>query len=37
MLRCPYFDGDLGSYDDSAARAVPGVRAVVVVPGPNPG
>ncbi len=37
MLRCPYFDGGIGSYDDAAARAVPGVRAVVVVPGPKPG
>ena len=37
MLRCPYFDGDIASLDDKAARAVPGVRAVVVVPGPKPG
>ena len=37
MLRCPYFDGDIAQLDDSAARAVPGVRAVVVVPGPKPG
>lgn len=37
LLRCPYFDGDIASYDDRAARAVPGVRAVVVVPGPKPG
>jgi isoquinoline 1-oxidoreductase beta subunit len=37
MLRCPYFDGGIGSYDDAAARAVPGVRAVVVIPGPKPG
>jgi isoquinoline 1-oxidoreductase beta subunit len=37
MLRCPYFDGGIASMDDSAARAVPGVRAVVVVPGPKPG
>jgi len=37
MLRCPYFDGDIASYDDRAARAVPGVRAVMVVPGPKPG
>ena len=37
MLRCPYFDGDIARLDDSAARAVPGVRAVVVVPGPKPG
>ena len=37
MLRCPYFDGEIASLDDSAARAVAGVRAVVVVPGPKPG
>jgi len=37
MLRCPYFDGGIASVDDAAARAVPGVRAVVVVPGPKPG
>ena len=36
LLRCPYFDGDIARYDDSAARAVPGVRGVVVVPGPKP-
>ncbi|HEY5558501.1 MAG TPA: molybdopterin cofactor-binding domain-containing protein [Steroidobacteraceae bacterium] len=37
LLRCPYFDGGIAGYDDSVARAVPGVRAVVVVPGPKPG
>ncbi len=37
MLRCPYFDGGIARHDDAAARAVPGVRAVVVVPGPQPG
>ncbi|HXV41155.1 MAG TPA: molybdopterin cofactor-binding domain-containing protein [Steroidobacteraceae bacterium] len=37
VLRCPYFDGDIASFDDRAARAVAGVRAVVVVPGPKPG
>jgi isoquinoline 1-oxidoreductase beta subunit len=37
MTRCPYFDGSIARLDDSAARAVPGVRAVVVVPGPKPG
>ncbi|MGQ0384793.1 MAG: molybdopterin cofactor-binding domain-containing protein [Gammaproteobacteria bacterium] len=37
MLRCPYFDGDIASWDDAAARAVPGVRAVVMVAGPKPG
>jgi isoquinoline 1-oxidoreductase beta subunit len=37
VLRCPYFDGDIAGFDDRAARAVAGVRAVVVVPGPKPG
>ena len=37
MLRCPYFDGGIANYDDAAARAVSGVRAVVVVPGPKQG
>jgi isoquinoline 1-oxidoreductase beta subunit len=36
MLRCPYFDGEIASLDDTAARAVPGVRAVLRVPGPKP-
>jgi isoquinoline 1-oxidoreductase beta subunit len=35
--RCPYFSGGLKSYDASATRAVPGVRDVVVLPGPAPG
>jgi isoquinoline 1-oxidoreductase beta subunit len=35
--RCPYFSGGLASFDASAARAVPGVRAVVALPGPKPG
>jgi isoquinoline 1-oxidoreductase subunit beta len=35
--RCPYFSGGLASYDASVARAVPGVRDVVVLPGPAPG
>lgn len=37
MLRCPGFDGGVARLDDSAARAVPGVRAVLVIPGPVPG
>jgi isoquinoline 1-oxidoreductase beta subunit len=37
VLRCPYFDGDIAGFDDRAARAVAGVRAVVVVRGPKPG
>jgi isoquinoline 1-oxidoreductase beta subunit len=36
VLRCPYFDGGIARVNDAAARAVPGVRAVVVVPGPKP-
>ena len=36
MLRCPYFDGGIASVEDGATRAVPGVRAVVIVPGPKP-
>jgi len=35
--RCPYFSGGLASYDASVARAVPGVRDVVVLPGPAAG
>jgi isoquinoline 1-oxidoreductase beta subunit len=35
--RCPYFSGGLASYEASAARAVSGVRDVVVLPGPAPG
>ncbi len=37
MSRCPYFDGGIESVDDSAARKVPGVVDVVIVPGPAPG
>ena len=32
IARCPYFGGTLKSYDDSAARAMSGVRDVVSVP-----
>jgi isoquinoline 1-oxidoreductase beta subunit len=35
--RCPYFSGGLASFDASAARAVPGVRDVIALPGPRPG
>jgi len=35
--RCPYFDGTLRRFDDSAARQVPGVRFVVPIKGPAPG
>lgn len=34
IARCPYFDGVAGSVDDSAALAVPGVRAVVKIDRP---
>ena len=37
MLRCPYFDGELASLDDRAARKLRGVRDVLVIPGPKPG
>ena len=35
--RCPWFDGELVSYDATAAKQVPGVRHVVVLPGPKAG
>jgi len=34
IARCPYLDGDVKAVDDRAARAVPGVRDVVVMPRP---
>lgn len=37
IARCPTFDGELKSFDASAARKIPGVRDVVVVPGPKHG
>jgi isoquinoline 1-oxidoreductase beta subunit len=37
VARCPYFDGRLKSLDDSAARKVRGVRAIVPLPPPAPG
>jgi isoquinoline 1-oxidoreductase beta subunit len=37
VARCPYFDGRLKSFDDSAARKVRGVRAVVPIAAPPPG
>ncbi|MGR8949500.1 MAG: molybdopterin cofactor-binding domain-containing protein [Gammaproteobacteria bacterium] len=33
--RCPYLDGEIESYDDSGALAVPGVRHVVALPMPS--
>jgi isoquinoline 1-oxidoreductase subunit beta len=37
IARCPYFDGEVASVDDSQARRVPGVRQIFRVPGPKPG
>ncbi len=37
IARCPYFDGKLIDFDDSAARKVAGVTDVVAMPGPEPG
>jgi isoquinoline 1-oxidoreductase beta subunit len=36
IARCPYFDGTLRSLDDSAAKAMRGVRAIVPITGPAP-
>jgi isoquinoline 1-oxidoreductase beta subunit len=37
MARCPYFDGTLKSFDDSAAKKIRGVRQVVAIEGSNGG
>jgi isoquinoline 1-oxidoreductase subunit beta len=37
IARCPYLDGKLGGFDDSAARKVRGVRDVVAIAGPVEG
>lgn len=37
IARCPWFDGRLKSFDDTLARKVRGVRAVVPIAGPPPG
>lgn len=37
VARCPFFDGRLKSFDDSAARKVRGVRAIVPIAAPPPG
>jgi isoquinoline 1-oxidoreductase beta subunit len=37
IARCPYFDGELESHDASETGKVPGVRGVVVLPGPKAG
>ena len=36
VARCPWFEGDVESLDDSAARAIPGVRQIVRLPAPDP-
>ena len=36
IVRCPYLDGTLGSFDDSETRKVAGVVDVIVLPGPKP-
>jgi isoquinoline 1-oxidoreductase subunit beta len=33
--RSPYFDGSIERFDATAARRVPGVKAIVVIPGPG--
>ena len=33
--RSPYFDGSIARFDATAARRVPGVRDIVVIPGPG--
>ncbi|MBI2994059.1 MAG: xanthine dehydrogenase family protein molybdopterin-binding subunit [Gammaproteobacteria bacterium] len=35
IARCPYFEGTLESVDDSASRAIPGVRDILPIPGPT--
>ncbi len=37
IARCPYFDGEVASLDESQARQIPGVRQVFRIPGPRPG
>ena len=37
IARCPYFDGELDSFDAEPALAVPGVQQVVAIAGPKPG
>jgi isoquinoline 1-oxidoreductase subunit beta len=37
IARCPYLDGKLGGFDDSAARRVRGVRDVFAIAGPAEG
>ena len=35
VARCPYFEGDIASVDDSATRSIPGVRQIVRLPRPD--
>ena len=37
VARCPYFDGELESFDATEAKKIPGVREVLVLPGPKHG
>jgi isoquinoline 1-oxidoreductase subunit beta len=37
LLRCPHLDGEIATFDDSAARKIPGVRGVYRIAGPTPG
>lgn len=37
IARCPYFDGELESFDPQPALAVPGVEQVFAIEGPKPG
>ncbi len=37
VARCPHFDGEIESFDASAAKQIPGVREVLVLPGPKHG
>jgi isoquinoline 1-oxidoreductase beta subunit len=37
IARCPYHDGTLKTFDDTAARKMKGVRAIVPIPAPPPG
>jgi isoquinoline 1-oxidoreductase beta subunit len=37
IARCPYFEGDIESLDDSAALAIPGVRKIIRIPAPDAG
>jgi isoquinoline 1-oxidoreductase beta subunit len=37
IARCPFFDGGIERFDATKARGIPGVRDVLVLPGPAPG